>query len=139
MKKNVVYVMFLVFIVGTFVSEHLGAIDIYTFKKERVDQELKGNRGYIMGATKKTEDRRPQKRTLIGIDIELPVIGSEGVDEPVAASAVKAERVDAGPVAQTVLSSPDGGKMDVIDVSRDGTETSGRIDVLDGSEDDWIK
>jgi hypothetical protein len=139
MKKNVVYVMFLVFIVGTFVSEHLGAIDIYTFKKERVDQELKGNRGYIMGTSPKTQDRRPGKRTLIGVDVELPVMGSEEIDAPVAAPAVKAKKVDASPVAQTVVSSPDGRKMDIIDVSSEGTETSGRIDVLDGSEDDWIK
>ncbi|MFA6636627.1 MAG: hypothetical protein WCV56_05955 [Candidatus Omnitrophota bacterium] len=139
MKKNVVYVMFLVFIVGTFVSEHLGAIDIYTFKKERVDQELEGNRGYIMGAPNRTEDRRPRKRTIIGVDIELPVMGSEEVTACEEAPAVKEEKSDAPPVAQTVVSSPDGRKIEVIDVSRDGKETSGEIDVLDGSEDDWIK
>ncbi len=49
------------------------AIDIYTFKKERVDQELKGNRGYLSGkAPARPSGGMKKERTLIGIDIELP-------------------------------------------------------------------
>lgn len=49
------------------------AMDIYTFKKERVDQELdRGNRGYLSGRPSDMDDGdRSTQRTLIGIDIEL--------------------------------------------------------------------
>jgi hypothetical protein len=55
------------------------AIDVYTFKKKRVDQQLKGNRGYIMGTPPAPEPRK-DKRTLIGIDIELPGIAEDSQD-----------------------------------------------------------
>ncbi len=58
------------------------AIDIYTFKKDRVDQTMGGNRGYISG---KPADMKPEtlhrKRTLIGVDIELPSGRSSASDE----------------------------------------------------------
>jgi hypothetical protein len=47
------------------------AIDVYTFKKKRVDQELEGNRGYIMGTPPPPPERK-STRTIIGVDIELP-------------------------------------------------------------------
>jgi len=62
-------------------------MDVYTFKKERVDQSLKGNQGYIVGEKPETaEVQRDTKRTLFGLDVELPDLsskkrGSEGVQE----------------------------------------------------------
>ncbi len=56
------------------------AIDIYTFKKKRVDQELNGNRGYVMG-TPPPPGERKDKRTLIGIDIELPGVVDDDYSE----------------------------------------------------------
>jgi hypothetical protein len=47
-------------------------VEVYTFKKERVDQGAKGNEGYLSGeVTTPKEGTATKKRTLIGIDIEL--------------------------------------------------------------------
>ena len=60
------------------------SIDIYTFKKDRVDQEIDGNQGYIMGKPKEVPTKpRKSKRTLIGIDVELPMTASEYGEETV--------------------------------------------------------
>lgn len=47
-------------------------IDVYTFKKDRVDQDLTGNRGFAGEPTKEPDKPRNTKRTLIGVDIEMP-------------------------------------------------------------------
>jgi len=70
MKKLILFTLFcFVFIVCK-----AFAVDVYTFKKDRVDQDLNGNRGYIVGTPPKQEDNRNKKRTLIGIDVEIPSI-----------------------------------------------------------------
>ena len=50
----------------------------YTFKRDKVDQRVEGNRGYIMGTPPPApiEGEIP-KRTLIGIDIELGLLPGE--------------------------------------------------------------
>ena len=51
---------------------------IYTFKEERVDQRLEGNRGYIKGAPAPESIRKGvAKRTLIGIDLDVPILPGE--------------------------------------------------------------
>ncbi len=53
-------------------------MDVYTFKKERADQNLKGNQGYIVGEKPETpEVKRDTKRTLFGLDVELADLGSK--------------------------------------------------------------
>jgi len=48
-------------------------VSVYTFQKARVDQSIKGNEGYLMGQPPAGEQtQRSSKRTLIGVDIELP-------------------------------------------------------------------
>ena len=50
-----------------------GPVRTYTFKKERVDQSLEGNRGYVEGTPPPaSEALETRKRTIIGIDVELP-------------------------------------------------------------------
>ena len=52
---------------------------IYTFKKDRVDQDMSGgNRGYAEGppSLAKTAGEAPQ-RTLIGVDFEIGLLPSE--------------------------------------------------------------
>ena len=50
----------------------------YIFKKERVDQEMSGNRGYIVGTPPpQPAIREIPKRTMIGIDIEIPLLPGE--------------------------------------------------------------
>jgi len=70
------------------------AMDIYTFKKDRVDQELEGNQGYISGKpADMPEKKRSSKRTLIGVDIELPsgLIGGKAEEETEAEERPKKE------------------------------------------------
>ena len=51
----------------------------YTFQKDRVDQVQKGNRGYILGTPPPAPVEVNKKRTMIGIDIEIPILpGEEG-------------------------------------------------------------
>lgn len=66
----------------TFFTAYSNALDIYTFKKDRVDQNLStGNRGYISGTAPVDEKKRNLKRTLIGVDIELTdVLGDDEYD-----------------------------------------------------------
>jgi hypothetical protein len=51
------------------VSEH---VKIYKIEKERVDQTVAGNRGYIAGEAATPPVERKAKRTMIGVDIDLP-------------------------------------------------------------------
>ncbi len=53
------------------------SVDVYTFKKDRVDQRVAGNQGQIMGGN--PPETRPEnpERTLIGVDIELVGGGSD--------------------------------------------------------------
>lgn len=53
------------------------SVKFYTFEVERVDQDLTGNRGYIMGTPPPAEDLEGRTRTFIGVDVELPSLGSE--------------------------------------------------------------
>ena len=52
-------------------------VEVYTFKKERVDQQVAGNRGYMLGEEKAAPSNLGKsKRTLIGIDIDMGDLGS---------------------------------------------------------------
>ncbi|MBL7156664.1 MAG: hypothetical protein ISS92_00730 [Candidatus Omnitrophica bacterium] len=55
-------------------------VKTYTFTKDRVDQTREGNRGYILGTPPPApiEEGTP-KRTMIGIDIEIPILPGEKV------------------------------------------------------------
>lgn len=44
----------------------------YTFQKERPDQELLGNRGYLKGTPPPSERPKKAERTFVGVDVELP-------------------------------------------------------------------
>lgn len=88
MQKRLVFLFVFIFIAGLFLTHTSSAIDIYTFKKDRVDQEVDGNQGYIMGTPPKAPDTAGRKRTLIGVDVELPITsqnieGSEDYVRPI--------------------------------------------------------
>ena len=72
MRKIFTLMLVLGFMAVVFFAAYSNALDIYTFKKDRVDQDLStGNRGYLSGSTPAPEGKRNLKRTLIGVDIEL--------------------------------------------------------------------
>ena len=73
MKILVVLGVICCFMMTGCTSTGIKGIDVYTFKKERVDQAVAGNRGYLTGqAPEGVAGPRSSKRTLIGIDIEVP-------------------------------------------------------------------
>ncbi|MGB2601206.1 MAG: hypothetical protein WBD00_03665 [Candidatus Omnitrophota bacterium] len=82
MRKIFSLVIVICFVMSLFAVIKADAIDVYTFKKDRVDQNLDGNRGYLAGKPKDmTGGDRNIKRTLIGVDIELPAGSSSSDDE----------------------------------------------------------
>ncbi|MDP8298618.1 MAG: hypothetical protein P9L88_01745 [Candidatus Tantalella remota] len=76
MKKIFSLSIVVMFSVAIFAAMTADAIEVYTFKKDRVDQEIHGNQGYLTGNAPAQTGDRNLKRTLIGVDIELPVGGS---------------------------------------------------------------
>ena len=78
------------------------AIDIYTFRKKRVDQELEGNRGYIMGSPPPPPERK-STRTIIGVDIELPSVDLVPGEESAYEDEKKDEDVSSGQRPVTVV------------------------------------
>lgn len=58
-------------------------VKTYVFKQDRVDQRTEGNRGYIIGTPPHVPAvQEVPKRTLIGIDIEVPILPGEKGYEP---------------------------------------------------------
>jgi len=56
-------------------------VEVYTFKRDRVDQELNGNRGYISGKAPDVQGKpRETQRTLIAVDIQVGVGKDEDAD-----------------------------------------------------------
>ena len=50
----------------------------YTFERDRVDQRIVGNQGYFTGSASPAPlEREVPKRTMIGIDIEVPILPGE--------------------------------------------------------------
>ena len=50
----------------------------YIIMKDRVDQNLSGNRGYLLGTPPPAPARKGvPKRTMIGIDVEIPLLPGE--------------------------------------------------------------
>ena len=138
MKKYAICMLMLVFVFGVFAAEYAGAIDIYTFKKERVDQELNGNRGYLMGTPPAVKERGSRKRTLIGVDIELAGTSQESTEkEDVYVRVTEEPVVDTA--VTTVVSAPGETKVQVIEVSSQGEETVREVDIQDEDGDEWIK
>lgn len=64
-------------IIASFLISGCSTVDVYTFKKERVDQSIQGNEGYVQGPKLETvQEDLNRKRTLIGVDIDMSGLGS---------------------------------------------------------------
>lgn len=70
-------------VVVSFLMVGCAGVDVYTFKKDRVDQKIKGNEGYIMGQKPPgPREARDPKRTLIGVDVDVSaILGEEEAEE----------------------------------------------------------
>jgi len=73
-------VLILMLLVSAILSGCSNVSAPYLIQKDRVDQEFTGNRGYLAGKPPEIPVKRKfSKRTLIGIDIEIPLLpGEEG-------------------------------------------------------------
>jgi len=111
MKKIFAILLVTVFASSVLLASAAGAMDIYTFKKDRVDQKLDGNRGYITGPPPAPEDRTGIKRTLIGVDIELYSGGTEEGEEGGTAE----EKRPAKPVKKAAPEAPKKAKTVVVE------------------------
>ncbi|MDD4956586.1 MAG: hypothetical protein PHH49_03895 [Candidatus Omnitrophica bacterium] len=105
-------------------------IEIYTFQKDRVDQKISGNQGYLQGTAPATTAPRNTKRTLIGVDVALPMEGSE---EP-AESAPVAEKEVYVEEKTTVTTSGD-----AVTVTKTTTTQTEDLDETEFLEAEYVK
>ena len=62
----------------SFLITGCASVDVYTFKKDRVDQTAEGNKGYLKGTAPELQTKADSpQRTMIGVDIELPGSGTQ--------------------------------------------------------------
>ena len=102
-------------------------IEIYTFTKDRVDQKIEGNQGYLVGTpVEKVSDNRSTTRTLIGIDILLP--GSSKVETE---TAVQEEKKPVQKEAEVV--------REIIIEEGPAKSQQAVIETKEEIEEDWIK
>ena len=101
MMKLLSGILIVLFLASGCASTGEKPIEIYTFTKDRVDQKIEGNRGYLEGTpTEEVSGERSTTRTLIGIDIMLPgsykdeaEVAAQGEKEPVTKEAKVVEKV----------------------------------------------
>ena len=81
--------LLVVILLASMVLSGCSGARIYTFKKDRVDQRTEGNRGYIKGTPPPEPIRKGvAKRTLIGIDLEVPLLPGEKGYKPTCGSTI---------------------------------------------------
>jgi len=58
-----------------FVISGCSSVRTYTYTQDRVDQDMSiGNRGYVVGTPPPAGSRKGLKRTMFGVDVEVPVL-----------------------------------------------------------------
>lgn len=144
MRKRIGCLFLFTLLAGFFLFENAArGIEIYTFRKERVDQEVRGNRGYIMGTPPSKPERKPRKRTLIGIDIELPTIFGEPDQEDAAGQTYAPARETYAPARESAEPARPGDRASQRAVTEERLQRD-KADrqpttVIGDSEDYWIK
>ena len=105
-------------VIASFLITGCSGVDVYTFKKERVDQTIRGNEGYVQGEKlETTQEDLNRKRTLIGVDIDVSGIGSGKEEETATTETVQETK----PVTKTKA------------------EPVVKETVVEETEEDWIK
>ncbi|RKY42452.1 MAG: hypothetical protein DRP85_02785 [Candidatus Makaraimicrobium thalassicum] len=112
-------------------SSAIKGVDVYTFEKDRVDQKIGGNQGYLTGrAPAAPAKTRETKRTLIGVDIEVPAFfagkGGEGDTE------AQPQKTSGSSVKKKVRQKETAVRVEKKTVAVDAAEKS-------GAGDEWIK
>lgn len=97
------YKVLAVIIVSIIALTGCSNVDVYTFKKERVDQIEKGNKGYLTGEAPESDQKRNPNRTLIGIDIDMgSASGTSSSRDPEKSSKTIKTKSDEGTVTTVV-------------------------------------
>lgn len=73
------------------------SVKSYLFEKERVDQTIEGNQGYITGTPPEAVRKEIPKRTLIGMDIEIPILPGEKAQKSPKAGVIYEEDIKMTP------------------------------------------
>lgn len=111
-------------------------LEIYTFKKDRVDQEIDGNRGYISGkAPEAVEKPRKTQRTLIGVDIQIGVDNSDSDSDDVATPVRTQKRKSKKRVKKPKNSIPVTNKSSKVEKA----QVKNKVLIVEETEDNWIK
>ena len=102
MRLGIVLLMISALIAGC------SSVKTYTFKRDRVDQDMEGNRGYIKGTPPPAESRENLKREMIGVDVEIPILPWEEGEKVSIPPNASPERVEQPPVEEkkTILEIP---------------------------------
>ncbi len=67
--------LIIVLLLVSFLVTGCSNVKTYTFKRDRVDQDMQaGNKGYLIGTPPPAESREGLKRTMIGVDVEIPIL-----------------------------------------------------------------
>jgi len=140
MRKIFLLLVVAVVLLSTKAFAEENFLEVYTFKKDRVDQEIKGNRGYLSGEVPEiNEKNRKTQRTLIGVDIQ---VGISNDDDEDVSEAVKEEKESffGGKAEKTVEHSKPSVKK-TVQVSEVSEKAPGKNKVLivEETETDWIK
>jgi len=107
-------------------------VKTYTFQKERVDQRHEGNRGYIMGTPPPAPTGKEiPKRTMFGIDIEIPVLPYEKSKIPQEEVVYEEEDIY---IEEDVIRSPASQEATNFEPKRKASEETEVIE-----EDIWVK
>ncbi|MFH1836988.1 MAG: hypothetical protein ABH862_02575 [Candidatus Omnitrophota bacterium] len=120
-------------------KEIVKGIEVYTFKKERVDQQLAGNRGYLQGKPGNIPSKKKSdERTMIGIDVELPSgLFKKNTSDDEGESAKYEEREEKSETAgKVVTESYKDVAKDVPDKKAPSQDTK---ETAEETEEEWIK
>ncbi|MBL7072769.1 MAG: hypothetical protein ISS33_03185 [Candidatus Omnitrophica bacterium] len=108
-------------------------LEIYTFKRDRVDQEIDGNRGYISGEAPEPAGKpRKTQRTLIGVDIQVGVDNSD-IDDAAAAPVRTQKRKAKKRVKKSKNS------VSATNKPLKKMEAKNKVLIAEETEDNWIK
>ncbi|MGB2705279.1 MAG: hypothetical protein WBC74_00230 [Candidatus Omnitrophota bacterium] len=118
---------------------------IYTFKEERVDQRVEGNRGYIKGTPAPEPIRKGvAKRTLIGIDVEVPILpGEKGYVPTSGGTVIYAEDIKMEPMPRAPKKKAPKAKVvyreETIIVEEEITPEGKKKEIIVEEEEVWVK
>lgn len=128
-----------IFLILSFFIAGCSRVETYTYKRDRVDQNVKqGNRGYLAGTPPPAASREGLKRTMFGADIEIPLLPWEK-DEVSIPPQPKEGTVEVPPKEdeKTIFEMPE----QKSDKDTSGMKTKRTVQVKGETvdEDEWVK